>query len=143
MTEPRIITIGECEIRIFSNWMETVFKDGLSVPAAANDDPDSVARAHDLGYEGDTWRMSMAHEIAHSLICRAQGQDYSYVLRGVAIREAGGDKQAIISHAESDAEESLVLDFQRYAQLGILTPRLVQSGLDLDALAAELREKTA
>jgi hypothetical protein len=142
MTEPRVLTIGECEIRVWPAYLETVWADGLKVPAAANDDAESIARAHELGYSGDTWRMSLEHELSHTLLDVARGYPYSRVLRGVAVREAGGSKEDVISRDASDYEEGLVLDVQRWVQLGILTPRLVESELDLEGLKGQLLEMT-
>ena len=146
MTEPTVHVIGECTVRIFPDWMETVFKDGLSVPAAANDDPDSLERAAALGYSS-TWEMSKSHEIAHSLLMVALGHEFSPVLRGVAVRESGGNKDDIVAPKLSNLEEALVMDFQRFVQTGVASSYLLAYkrtyGLDLDALAAELRRLTA
>lgn len=148
MTLPRVIKLGEVEIDIWDEHrlLATVFPDGLSVTAAANDDPDSVARAHDLGYAGDCWEMSKAHELAHHILSCAQGRPYSRVLRGVAVREAGGKKDAIISQQESDFEEQMVLEFQRYVMTAVKSRELrlwaADEDLDLDALAAQLRSMT-
>lgn len=144
MSRPNVIVIGECRIDIWHDHhiLATVFSDGLSVTAAANDDPDSVERAATLGY-GSTWEMSRDHELLHSLVDVARGYAYSRVLRGVAVRDAGGRKEDVITAAASDEEEGLILDLQRWLNTQILTPRLVQSDLDLDALAAELRSMTS
>lgn len=145
MTRTKTFAIGECLVHSWDDHriLETEFADGLSVTAAANDDPDSIARAYELGYNGDTWEMSKAHEVAHTLPDVARGYQYSRVLRGVAVRATGGSKEDVISPEASDFEEGLCLSFQRWCNLGILTPTLVQSDLDLDALKAELRSMTS
>jgi hypothetical protein len=143
VTRPTSFQIGECRVDIWAEHkiLATVFEDGLSVTAAANDDADSVALAATLGY-CSTWEMSRAHEIAHTLLDVARGYPYSRVLRGVAVREAGGSKEDVITAAASDFEEGLCMDFQRFVMLGIMTPRLVESELDLEGLKGQLLEMT-
>jgi hypothetical protein len=140
MTEPRTIQIGACEVRLWPDYLETVFT--LKVPAAANYDQQSVDRAIALGYQGDTWAMSRDHELLHSLIAEQRGEDYSHVLLGVAYRELGGDKERIVSPLSSWQEEILVLSVQKYIRLGVVNVLLETSGLDLEALKARLQEIT-
>lgn len=148
MTRPKVITIGECRVDIWHDHhiLATVFSDGLSVPAAANDDPDSMERAASLGYS-DTWTMSLHHELSHTLLAVARGKPYSPVLRGVAVRESGGNKEDVISQFDSNTEEGLVLEFQSYVMTGVCPPYLwwwaKDYNVDLDALAADLRSMTA
>lgn len=146
MTEPRIIQIGECEIRIWEDAqvLETRFEDGLKVPAAPNYDEQSLATAAALGYGSDTWMLSKQHEISHSLLMISLGYPYSRVLRGVAVRAAGGSKEDVVSQVNSIWEEDLVLQFQCYVQTGVISNSLADYrdtfGLDLDALKVRLRE---
>jgi hypothetical protein len=148
MPEPKVIPLGKCRVEIWEStrFLRTVFEDGLEVPATANHDTASTRLAADLGYPS-TWEMSKAHEIAHTLIMCACGYGWSPVLRGVAVRSAGGDKEAIVSKAMSGIEEAVVLDFQRFTQTGQMTPFLFSFAathrLDIYSLAETLREHTA
>lgn len=140
VTDPRIHHLGAAELHIWPDYMETRYV--LSVPAAGNDDAESIRRAWELGYAGDTFAMSRDHELLHSLIADQRGMPWSAVLLGVAVRAAGGDKGMVISREDSDEEEALVIDVQRWIQTGVSSPRLAASGLDLHALVARLREVT-
>lgn len=140
MSEPRTFQIGAATVELWPDFLRTVFR--IEVPAAGNDDAASIARAWELGYAGNTWAMSRDHELLHSLIAEQRGTPHSRVLLGVAVRAAGGDKGAIVSQEESDEEEALVLDMQRWIQTGVSSRRLAQSGLDLHALVGRLRELT-
>jgi hypothetical protein len=133
---------GGAWVELWHNCLFTVFADGLQVSAAANYDEASKQMADDLGYGGDTWQMSKEHELSHHIVAMLQGHPYSRVLRGVAVRAAGGDKETVISAADSAEEEALVLDFQRFYRRGISSPRLESSGIDLETAAALLRRAT-
>lgn len=143
MTEPETIVFPGCKVLYWrlGHHIQTVFPDGLKVDAAANYDADSLQRARDLGYDS-SWEMSRDHELIHSIIAEARGEPYSRVLRGVAVRDAGGRKEDIITPAESAEEEALVLDVQRWIRTNVLSRRLAESTLDREALAARLREMT-
>lgn len=134
-----IVKIGECEVWIWPAYLETRFPDGLMVPAAGNDDAESLALAADLGYSS-TWSMSRDHELLHTMIALQQGHSYSRVLRGVAVRSAGGDKEQVISRQGSDHEEALIMEAQRYVRRGIISPLLAAAALDLDRLREDLRK---
>lgn len=148
MSRPTVIKIGEVEIDIWEEHqiLATRFSDGLSVTAAPNYDEQSLAMAAMLGYGSDTWMLSKHHELIHTLLAVARGKPYSPVLRGVAVREAGGNKEDVVSQVDSIWEEDLVLRFQSFVQTGIISDSLADYrddlGLDLDALAAELRRMT-
>lgn len=143
MIEPRVIEFSGCTVLYWrlGHHIQTVFPDGLKVDAAANYDADSLQRARDLGYDS-TWEMSRDHELLHSIIAEARGESYSRVLRGVAVREAGGRKEDIISPAVSAEEEALVLDVQKYVRRGTVSRRLAESTLDREALKARVEELT-
>lgn len=147
MTEPRIHHIGSCVVRIWPAYLETVFEDGLKVPAAANYDEQSLATAAALGYGTDTWALSRDHELAHSLLMTAIGYQHSLVLRGVALRAAGGRKEDYVTPVQSAWEEGLVIGFQEYVQTGRTSTRFATYretlGLDWDGLADRLREMTS
>lgn len=80
-----VIQFKNCRADIYEHarYMETVFADGTKVPAQANDDAESVARAKALGYD-DTWPMSKDHELLHTQLAEAEGLPYSPVLHAVA-----------------------------------------------------------
>lgn len=140
MSDPRTVQIGACTVELWSDFLRTVLR--FEVPAAGNDDADSIRRAWELGYGGNTWHMSRDHELLHSLIAEQRGEPYSRVLLGVGVRAAGGCKEDIISQVESDDEEALVLDVQRWILTGVSSPRLVWSRLDLERLKQRLGEIT-
>lgn len=140
MTGPRIVQIGATIIHLWPQYMETRFR--LIVPAAGNDDAESVKRAAELGYDS-TWEMSRDHELIHSLIAEQRGEPCSRVLLGVALRGAGiCAKEQIVSPLSSWQEESLVLSVQKYVRLGAVDVLLEASGLDLERLKQRLGEIT-
>lgn len=111
--------LGACTVRIFPDvpYLETIFAaDGAKVPAAPNHEPADVARAAALGYGGDTWQMTLAHEQLHTFLAQWLGEPYSPTLRGVALGisvppEVWGPEegrvlalQALLNHAEPDPE---------------------------------------
>lgn len=140
MTDPRLIHFPGCTVRLWQGYLETRFVDGLFVPAAGNDDEASRRLADELRYTS-TWEMSRDHEICHTYLAMKLGQSFSPVLRGVAIRTAGGDKEAYISKTQSEWEEGLVLAFQRFLRLGVVAVELgvlLARGHDLGVLADEV-----
>ena len=64
-------------------YLETRFFDGTSVPALAEDTPENVARAAELGYTGEdpVWEMTRDHDLWHSWLA---APDVSPVLWGLA-----------------------------------------------------------
>lgn len=130
------IMLGECAIAIYPHaecpgalYFETRFADGAYVPACGNTDDESVAHAHELGYAGDTVRMSLEHEILHTWLAVKQGRSYSATLWHVAhkVKPAKG----LIRD-----EEAVVLAFQRYMRAGVWTDAL-------DLLSDEVAERGA
>jgi hypothetical protein len=89
-------------------YLETWFPDGTRVPAAPNYDAASIERAHDLGYEGDTWAMTRDHELAHSWLAVTSGLGQSPTLWHLAHPEA----EPLGEH-DVNGEEARVLRFQR------------------------------
>lgn len=141
MTPPRTIDFGGCSVLLWPLYLETRWPDGLMVPAAGNDDAESLALAAALGYDS-TWELSKHHEISHTLLMTALGYPFSPVLRGVAIRLSGGSKEAYLSPVLSAWEEALVLAFQRYVMRGTIATELgalLALGVDLANLAGRLR----
>jgi len=98
-------------------YVETVFADGAKVSAMPHDTPEYRQHARELGYGDDTAAMSREHEVCHSLIAEARGEDVSPTLFAVAHNEPANTLHYF--------EERLVLDFQRYLNGGPLTPGLV------------------
>ncbi|GAC1495954.1 MAG: hypothetical protein NVS1B6_00600 [Steroidobacteraceae bacterium] len=86
-------------------YLETVFPDGATVPAAPQDTDEYRATAEDLGYGADTMRLCLEHEVLHTAIAELRGESFSQVLRDVADGKAGE-----ASHGE---EETRVLNFQK------------------------------
>jgi hypothetical protein len=144
MTEPQTYIVGECSIEVYptTRYLRTIFPNGLVCHAAANDDAENIRKAWTLGYAGDTYRMSLEHELLHSILAEMRGEAYSSVLYGVAVRMAGGNKERVIPQEMSDAEEGLIMDLQRWLHTCIGTVRLIQSGVDLVAVSRRLGEIT-
>lgn len=107
-----VYTIGECVITVDeeARTVTTRFPDGAELVGCPNFDGASFARAHELGYQGDTWAMSRDHELAHSWLSVQAGLTRSYALWVAAHPETiryRAVRQAI------DAEEGWVLAWQR------------------------------
>jgi hypothetical protein len=92
-----------------NRYLETWFPDGTSVPATPNFDEASIALAHDLGYDGDTWAMSRDHELAHTWLAVAAGQGRS----GTLWRLVHPSDPDAVDNDEVAREEARVLRFQR------------------------------
>ncbi|WAJ27556.1 hypothetical protein [Antarcticirhabdus aurantiaca] len=103
-----IIRLAGSEIEIASWGVTTLYPDGLSVPAAPQDDATYRARAEALGYGADTMCMCVDHEVAHAVLAHVLGLRHSPTLRGVA-------EGAYWPHWQ--AEEASVLGLQRYARM--------------------------
>lgn len=141
MSEPRTIVFPGCVVKVWPDYLETVFPDRLKVPAGPNFDEQSLKTAADLGYQ-TTWEMSRDHEFCHTFLMVKLGLDFSPTLRGVALRLIGKSKEDYISKLQSDWEEELVFAFQRVIngqeprrELGVLLAR----EHDLGDLVDELR----
>lgn len=100
-----------------SLYFETRYADGACVPACGNTDEASVQHAHELGYAGDTVRMSLEHEILHTWLAVKQGRAYSPTLWHVA-HDLKPERGLIRD------EEAVVLAFQRYLRAGVWTDPL-------------------
>lgn len=112
MTEPTVHRFSACLVRIFAaeRYLETVFADGTKVPAAAGDSEADVARAHALGYGGDTWAMTRDHELLHTSLAENAGLSYSPTLWALAHGEP--------MPPDVQREEGLVLHVQRLINRG-------------------------
>lgn len=125
-----------CVVRIWfeRQYLETIFPDQTRVPAAPNFDPDSRRLAAELGY-GDgpdaTWRMSLQHELAHTVVAEHLGQPFSLALWLTAHGAVG--RRGVIS-----GEEGRVLALQAFLNLGTRSPALDELP-DLDTLVAVAR----
>lgn len=65
--------------------METVFDDGTVAGACPMwSHEESKQRARDLGYGDDLWRMTVEHEIAHTLTAELRGDPHSIILWNVS-----------------------------------------------------------
>jgi hypothetical protein len=123
------ITFQHCRLEVdhADRYMETVFEDGSVAPARPNFEPSDITRAHDLGYDGDTWQMTLDHELMHTWVAEMMGQPYSVILWNVA---HGGKNRWPPGGKE---EEGYVTSMQRFLRLGVpddLTAGfLVRSGL--------------
>jgi hypothetical protein len=112
-----VVRFAHCFLRTTAEGCETVFEDGRVCPAVFLDGTEQRLHSYDLGYFGDTRRMHLHHEAAHTLIAEARGQPYSPTLRNVAVPGTAADDQ----RAE---EESIVFSFQRWIRAGMWDPRL-------------------
>lgn len=130
----REIKLADNLVRIWEEkrYLETHLPGGGVVPAAANDDPDSLARAHALGYHGDTWAMSRDHEVMHTLIAVRRGLSCSPTLLYVATGAGPGIDEGLRCR-----EEQEVLGLQATLRCG--APPLFYARDDWQALAAEAR----
>lgn len=117
-----------------NNYLETEFPGGYKVPASANDDEHSIRLAEELGYDGNTFQMSIAHELSHVILSEALGHLVSPTLYGVAV----GRYAARPTYQQ---EEGMVLAMQKYTMLGEYSDELkplVDAGCDLAALRGQL-----
>lgn len=104
------------KVRIFDDdhYLETVMRDGTSVPAAPQDTDEYRATAAALGYGDDTWRLCREHEVAHTTLLQSLGLHYSPTLWAVA---HGAHGTIPDSPGEMGAEEDLVLAYQRWRKV--------------------------
>ena len=110
-----VINLGQVQIRIFGgqHFLETVFPDGTRVPAIPQDTDEYRATAQRLGYGTDIWALCREHEIAHTLVARALGLEYSPTLWAVA----HGRTVRTELPGEMAAEEDLVLAYQIWCKV--------------------------
>lgn len=117
--------------------LRTYFPDGTYLDASPNYDKNSFDRAVAIGYDGDTWWMSREHELVHTFLAVKAGLPYSPTLWTVANKGKPGDAP----NDYREAEEGVVMEFQRYMNTGVAEdPRLsflTDVGLDLPALRQE------
>lgn len=101
--------LGACTVTVDdeNRCLWTRFPDATITTAAPNHDTDSIQRAHDLGYHGDTWAMTRDHELAHTWLAIEAGLDRSPVLWSLC-----HDPFALQLREVFD-EEARVLDYQR------------------------------
>lgn len=106
------LTFPHCHVDIFNETrcLRTVFDDGLTLYAAANDDKQSVDKAYFLGYT-DTWSMTREHEIAHTLFGLSLGLKWSRVLHHAAYQQVSHERE--ITHEESALEEQIIVAIQK------------------------------
>lgn len=100
-------------VRVYDDerYLETRFPDGTKVPAMPQNTESYRAKAQELGYGEDVWRMCKEHEMAHTELMQALGLEYSPTLWAVA----HGHKRGIPGNqGEMGAEEDLVLAYQRW-----------------------------
>src|SRR5688572_26332574 len=99
----------QCVVRYFpeTDYLETVFLDGLKCPAQFTFTPNDLCKAVDLGYSAGVsgvTQMHLEHELSHTFIAEALGEPYCPVLRSVAVKGPC---------TFAWEREDLVLDFQR------------------------------
>jgi hypothetical protein len=94
-----------------ARYVQTVFEDGTYAPATPNQREEDINRARDLGYDGDTWEMTLDHELLHTWVPQQMGLAYSQILWNVA--HGGGKKWP----PWGKEEEGYVTSFQRYLRL--------------------------
>lgn len=96
-------------VEVFAEgFVRTRLPDGTVIHAVPGDTAEDVARAHSLGYAGDTWAMTRDHDRLHALLCHALGLEESPALRATARREES---------ELAGAEECAVLAIQRFVNL--------------------------
>jgi hypothetical protein len=113
------LRIGHSTFEVWPDSLRTILPDGSQVTAAPEDTAAYRERARLMGYGDDTFRMSLDHELAHSLVADLLGLDESPAL----LRVAHGEGPT----AETNLEEDAVLALQRFA---------VAAGVDLLSAAA-------
>lgn len=93
---------------LFVDHVETTLPDGSVVKAYPNDTPEDVARAHELGYNGDVLAMTLNHDPLHVWLAQALG-----LYESPALRDAAEGTTSTLG----EAEECVVLALQRYLNL--------------------------
>lgn len=105
---PSVSTYGQTIVTQQNGWVETTMPTGEVLHALPMATAEDVARAHSLGYEGDVWLMTKDHDRFHAMLATFFDLPESPALRHAVL---GHDSEL------AGAEESLVLAFQRYANL--------------------------
>jgi hypothetical protein len=134
--------LGTCKIYLDSEnkTVTTVFDDGTQVVASPNYRKEDIDRASELGYNGDTWRMSRVHELMHTWLAVKLDQDYSQTLWSVPNHDKPGCPEPELR----EFEEWVVCEFQKY--LNGIEPNwkplsvLAGLGFDLEELKKEALE---
>lgn len=133
-----------CTIRIWhaGTYTETLFPDGTLCPAMAASPveqaetaADQARTAQELGYGEDVNAMVREHEILHTLLAEARGQEYSPTLFDVA--------HGVLNQWYHYPEEKDVLAFQKYMndpQTADDSLHRLAEEIDLQALLARARE---
>ena len=131
-----------CVVRLWPDerYMQTRFPDGTFCPAVPVLNAESQARARSLGYGEDLARMSVEHELAHTVLAEAYGLPHSPALWAVAHGEAPPHNAQL--------EEATVLGLQRFGREkawhpilnGLGNVRAVQLALRVKRIADRLME---
>jgi hypothetical protein len=102
--------LGRAFVRVWTpDYMETGHPGGAVCPALFSYDDEAKANAQAWGYGPDeVWRMHLEHELTHTLLAQAQGQEWSPVLYHVA----GG---AYMDAPDRAREEGQVVAVQKVA----------------------------
>lgn len=81
-----LVRFSECVLFVdhADTYMETVFPTGHKAMARPQCRPEDIERAYSLGYDGDTWLMTLAHEPLHSFVGELFGMGHSVILWNVA-----------------------------------------------------------
>ena len=110
MNAGRVHPFAHCRVEEWPSrrYLRTVFLDGTFCHAAPHDTDDYRATAAALGYGADTWAMCREHEMAHVFLAERLHDAVSATLYAVA-----NDAEDAMPLDLRQAEESLVLDFQR------------------------------
>ena len=100
-----------CYVRYYpaTQFTETIFPDGASVPAAPTDTDYYRDMASRLGYGSDLAACSREHEILHTFLAEEQGLPHSDVMWAIA---HGSEESVPLWQRE--CEERVVMEFQRY-----------------------------
>jgi hypothetical protein len=103
-------SFGACQVdvREAQAMVFVTLPDGARITAAPNHDPESIARAHELGYGGDVRAMTLDHDPLHVIVCHALGLPESPALR---------DAVNGVTTELGLAEEGVVLALQRFVNL--------------------------
>jgi hypothetical protein len=123
--------------------MQTIFDDHSFAPATPNSSPVDTERAHVLGYNGDTWSMTLDHELLHTWVAERLGRECSVVLWNVAHGKPKPHGGLV--------EEGYVTSIQRFLRCGDLDDLVhgflarahLLTGLPRDELVRQARDLLA
>ena len=122
-----------CSVRVWNDdYMETVYPDGKICKALFTVDEHQKQTAKLAGYGDNVLAMHREHDIAHTFLAEVSGRRYSPLL----YEAAGGPK---VSVADRVKEETRVLAFQRYVQIGEISGALFDVANDLPRWKAEFQ----